>query len=43
MGLKAEELLMNNDSYTFFSKLDALIFMGPTDTNVNDVSVVVVV
>ncbi len=29
-------MLDNNDGYGFFEKLDALIFTGPTRTNVND-------
>jgi glycerate-2-kinase len=41
-GLKAEEFLVENNSYHFFSKLGDLIFTGPTGTNVNDVSVIVV-
>lgn len=43
MGLNAEEFLANNDSYSYFSKLNDLLFTGPTGTNVNDVSVIVVV
>jgi glycerate 2-kinase len=43
MGLSAEEILAENDSYNFFSKLGDLIFTGPTGTNVNDISVIVVV
>jgi len=42
MDLNPEELLAENDSYNFFSKLGDLIFTGPTGTNVNDVSVIVV-
>lgn len=42
MGLNAERFLSENDSYRFFSELGDLIFTGPTGTNVNDVSVVVV-
>ena len=42
MSLDAEKFLANNDSYNFFSKLGDLIFTGPTGTNVNDVSVIVV-
>lgn len=42
-GLDAREFLMNNDSYAFFSKLDDLIFTGPTGTNVNDLAVMVIV
>jgi glycerate-2-kinase len=42
MGLKPEEVLAANDSYHFFSKLNDLIFTGSTGTNVNDVSVIIV-
>jgi len=42
LELNAEEFLANNDSYTFFSKLGDLIFTGHTGTNVNDVSVIIV-
>ena len=42
-GFDAGEFLMNNDSYGFFSKLNDLIFTGPTGTNVNDLAVMVVV
>ncbi len=41
-GLKAEEFLANNNSYNFFSKLGDLIFTGPTGTNVNDISIIIV-
>jgi glycerate 2-kinase len=41
LGLDAGHLLSNNDSYSFFSKLDDLIFTGLTGTNVNDVSLIV--
>ena len=41
-GLAAEKFLADNDSYHFFSKLGDLIFTGPTGTNVNDVSVMVI-
>jgi len=41
-GLIPEEHLAKNDSYNFFSKLGDLIFTGPTGTNVNDISVIVV-
>jgi len=43
LNLNAENFLMNNDSYSFFSKLGDLIFTGPTGTNVNDISVIVVI
>jgi glycerate 2-kinase len=42
VGLSAEEFLAENNSYNFFSKLGDLIFTGPTGTNVNDVSVIIV-
>jgi glycerate 2-kinase len=42
MDLNPHEFLAENDSYNFFSKLGDLIFTGPTGTNVNDVSVMVV-
>jgi glycerate-2-kinase len=42
MGLTPEKYLAENDSYHFFSKLGDLIFTGPTGTNVNDVSLIVV-
>jgi len=42
MNLTPEEFLKGNDSYHFFSKLGDLIFTGPTGTNVNDVSVLVI-
>lgn len=42
LGLKADEFLAENNSYDFFSRLGDLIFTGPTGTNVNDVSIVVV-
>ncbi|NWF86944.1 glycerate kinase [Candidatus Bathyarchaeota archaeon] len=40
--LMPEKFLAENDSYHFFSKLGDLIFTGPTGTNVNDISVIVV-
>lgn len=42
MGLTPEDFLADNDSYHFFSRLNDLVFTGPTGTNVNDVSVIVV-
>jgi glycerate 2-kinase len=37
LGLDASAALANNDSYTFFDGLGDLIRTGPTNTNVNDV------
>jgi glycerate-2-kinase len=42
MGLTPEDSLADNDSYHFFSRLNDLVFTGPTGTNVNDVSVILV-
>jgi glycerate-2-kinase len=41
-GLTPEEFLAENNSYNFFAELGDLIFTGPTGTNVNDVTVIVV-
>jgi glycerate-2-kinase len=43
MGVRPEEFLADNDSYHFFERLGDLLFTGPTGTNVNDISVIVVV
>jgi glycerate 2-kinase len=42
LGLSPEKFLLENDSYHFFEELRDLIFTGPTGTNVNDVSLVIV-
>ena len=42
LGLNAEEFLKNNDSYGFFSRVGGLIRTGPTGTNVNDVTIIIV-
>lgn len=39
LGLKPEDYLDRNDSYSFFSRLGDCIFTGITGTNVNDVIV----
>ena len=41
-GMDAEKYLMNNDSYTALKAADSLIMTGPTGTNVNDLSVVLI-
>ena len=43
MGLSPQKFLADNDSYSFFSKIGDLIFTGPTGTNVNDISLMIVV
>jgi len=42
VGLASDAFLVDNDSYHFFSRLGDLIFTGPTGTNVNDISIIVV-
>ena len=42
LGMKPEEFLAENDSYRFFSKLGDLIVTGPTGTNVNDISLIII-
>jgi hydroxypyruvate reductase len=39
-NLRPDKLLDDNDGYTFFSALDALVTTGPTRTNVNDYRVI---
>jgi glycerate 2-kinase len=47
-GVRAETYLENNDSYTFFLKLDSVcdpkyhVFTGPTGTNVMDLQIILV-
>ena len=36
LGLSPNKFLSENDTYSFFQKLDDLIISGPTNTNVND-------
>ena len=42
MGLDAVDYLARNDAYHFFEQLDDLIMTGPTRTNVNDLTLVLV-
>ena len=42
LGLDAESYLNNNDSYHFFERLGDLFITGPTNTNVMDVSIILV-
>jgi glycerate 2-kinase len=41
-SLDAEKFLADNNSYQFFAKLGDLLFTGQTGTNVNDISVIVI-
>jgi len=43
LGLSPEEILAHNDTFRFFEKLGDLVMTGPTGTNVNDISVSVIV
>lgn len=40
LGLDALDYLGRNDSYHFFKALDDLILTGPTNTNVNDLTII---
>jgi glycerate-2-kinase len=42
LQLNPEDYLAENDSYRFFSRLGDLIFTGPTGTNVNDISLIII-
>ena len=39
-GLKLQDILDNNDSYTGLAAVDSLVKTGPTGTNVNDVAMI---
>ncbi|MDY6790347.1 MAG: glycerate kinase [Thermodesulfobacteriota bacterium] len=43
MGLNPYHYLLNNDSYPFFNKLNDLLITGPTNTNVMDLRIILVV
>ena len=38
LGLDTNRYLQNNDAYHYFEKIDQLIKIGPTGTNVNDIA-----
>jgi glycerate-2-kinase len=42
LGLEARKFLEQNDSYHLFKELEDLIIAGPIGTNVNDISVIIV-
>jgi glycerate 2-kinase len=42
LSISASDCLANNDAYTFFAALDALLVTGPTYNNVNDFRAVLV-
>jgi hydroxypyruvate reductase len=42
LGLDALDFLSRNDAYNFFEPLGDLIITGPTNTNVNDLILVMV-
>jgi len=41
-NLNLEDYLSNNDSYTFFNKIDSLIKTGATGTNVADIQITII-
>ena len=43
MSLNPSRYLLNNDSYNFFKKLGDLLITGPTNTNVMDLRIILVV
>ncbi len=42
LGMKADQYLDRNDSYSYFRQLDDLVVTGPTYTNVNDFRAILV-
>ncbi len=42
LGLDAADYLMRNDAYAFFAPLGDLLITGPTHTNVNDLTIILV-
>ncbi len=42
LSLNPDDFLADNDSYNFFYKLGDLIVTGPTGTNVNDISLIII-
>lgn len=41
-GIQIDSILQNNDSYTALKAIDGLIITGPTGTNINDLSVLLI-
>jgi glycerate 2-kinase len=41
--VKAKRLLESNDSYSFFEEANTLLVTGPTNTNVNDLRIILIV
>jgi glycerate 2-kinase len=42
LGMDARDFLARNDAYHFFQRLGDLIVTGPTQTNVNDLALILV-
>jgi len=42
LGLEPDTYLTDNDSYTFFKKVGDLLITGPTNTNVMDIRIMLV-
>jgi glycerate-2-kinase len=41
-NLDLDDYLLNNDSYTFFNKINSLITTGATGTNVADIQITII-
>ena len=41
-GISIDDVMKNNDAYNALKECDGLIFTGPTGTNVNDLSVLLI-
>jgi len=41
-GILISDVLQNNDAYHALKEVDGLIITGPTGTNVNDISVLMI-
>jgi hydroxypyruvate reductase len=42
MQLRASQFQNEHDCYGFFAKLDALVYTGPTLTNINDFRIILI-
>ena len=42
LGIQIDDVLQNNDAYHALQAIDGLILTGPTGTNVNDLSVLLI-
>ena len=42
LGIRYDDVINNSDTYTAFKKINQLIVTGPTGTNINDVSIILI-